>query len=366
MDAKRRARLDNQLQIMEAKYALLNEKIMNSTHLKADEIASLSIECAALDEVVALYRQIKTHNSEILLSQEFIADANCDEESKKEMMQNCNMHKEAIEKLYPKVEIALLPKEQEENCDVIMEMRAGAGGDEASLFTADLLRMYSKYAEKQGWKLEILSTDSTGIDGYKEVILSISGTKVFSKLRFESGVHRVQRVPDTESSGRIHTSTVTVAVLPAPEDIEVEISEKDIRVDVYRSSGPGGQSVNTTDSAVRITHIPTGIVVCQQDEKSQRQNKEKAMRVLRARIYEADRLAQQEERDSMRKSQVGQGNRNEKIRTYNYPQQRITDHRINYTTHDLHGVLLEGKIQTLIDHLMIDYQGKRLADLSLD
>ena len=241
-------------------------------------------------------------------------------------------------------------------------MRAGTGGEEAALFAADLFRMYQRYAEVRGWRFEVMNVNETGIGGYKEAIASVSGRDVFARLKFESGVHRVQRVPTTESGGRIHTSAATVAVLPEPEDVEIRIEEKDLRVDRYRSSGPGGQSVNTTDSAVRLTHLPTGIVVICQDEKSQHKNKAKAMKVLKARLYEEERARKDAELSATRRSQVGTGDRSERIRTYNFPQGRVTDHRINLTLHKLERIM-DGELDEVIDALAAEDQASRLAEL---
>jgi peptide chain release factor 1 len=259
------------------------------------------------------------------------------------------------------IKVLLLPKDPNDEKNVLLEIRAGTGGDEAGLFAADLFRMYSRFAEAQGWKLEVMSESPGAIGGYKEVIASIEGTRVYSRLKYESGVHRVQRVPATEASGRIHTSTATVAVLPEAEDVDVQIDAKDLRVDTFCSSGPGGQSVNTTYSAVRVTHIPTGIVVSQQDEKSQIKNRAKAMKVLRARLYEMEMRKQQEAIAKDRRSQVGTGERSEKIRTYNFPQSRITDHRINFTTHQLTGVL-NGDLGELIDRVVSHFTAEKLRE----
>jgi peptide chain release factor 1 len=263
--------------------------------------------------------------------------------------------------LLQELKILLIPKDPNDEKNVILEIRAGTGGDEAALFAGDLFRMYSRYAERQGWRIEVMSTSESGTGGVKEVIASIEGRGVYSRLKYESGVHRVQRVPATEASGRIHTSTATVAVLPEAEEVDIQINEKDLRIDTFCSSGPGGQSVNTTYSAVRLTHLPTGLVVSQQDEKSQIKNRAKAMKVLRARLYEMEMRKQQEAMAKERRGQVGTGERSEKIRTYNFPQSRITDHRINFTTHRLHDVL-EGDPGELIDQLTTFYNAEKLKE----
>jgi peptide chain release factor 1 len=258
--------------------------------------------------------------------------------------------------------LSLLPRDAADERAAMLEIRAGTGGDEAALFGGDLFRMYQRYAEAQGWKVELISASASDSGGFKEAIASVEGKGVFAKLKFESGVHRVQRVPATESGGRIHTSAATVAVLPEAEEVDVQIDDKDLRIDIYRSSGPGGQSVNTTDSAVRIVHIPTGLVVIQQDEKSQHKNKAKAMKVLRTRLYEAERERLHQERAGARKSMVGSGDRSERIRTYNFPQGRVTDHRINLTLHRLPEIL-EGDMDELIGALIAEDEAERLASL---
>lgn len=259
---------------------------------------------------------------------------------------------ERQEKLTEELKFLLIPKDPLDRKNIIMEIRAGTGGDEAALFAADLYRMYTRYSEQQSWKIEIMSSNETGIGGFKEIIYSISGKNVYENLRYESGGHRVQRVPETESGGRIHTSAVTVAVLPEAEETDIDIKQEDLKIDVYRSSGPGGQSVNTTDSAVRITHKPTGLVVTCQDEKSQHKNKAKALRVLRARLYEIEEQKRQAERAEARRTQIGSGDRSQRIRTYNFPQNRVTDHRINLTLYKLDAIL-EGELKELIDSLKV-------------
>jgi peptide chain release factor 1 len=258
----------------------------------------------------------------------------------------------------------LLPRDAADEKNAILEIRAGTGGEEAALFAADLFRMYQRFAAEKGWKFEVMELSDTGIGGYKEAIATVTGRGVFARLKFESGVHRVQRVPATEASGRIHTSAATVAVLPEAEDVDVKVDEKDLRIDVFRASGPGGQSVNTTDSAVRITHIPTGIVVSQQDEKSQHKNRAKAMKILRARLYDAERLRLDAERAATRKGQVGSGDRSERIRTYNFPQSRVTDHRINLTLYKLAEVMEGRGLDEIIDALIADDEASRLAELA--
>jgi len=271
--------------------------------------------------------------------------------------------KDKVPQLERDVQIMLLPKDEADEKNAILEVRAGTGGEEAALFAAELFRMYERYAALRGWRFETMEINETGLGGFKEAVATITGRGVFARLKFESGVHRVQRVPATEAGGRIHTSAATVAVLPEAEEVDVHIEEKDLRIDVFRSSGPGGQSVNTTDSAVRITHLPTGIVVSQQDEKSQHKNKAKALKILRARIYDREREALDAERAASRKSQVGSGDRSERIRTYNFPQGRVTDHRINLTLYKIEKVMEGEALDEVVEALIASDQAARLAEL---
>lgn len=316
---------------------------------------------AELEEIVTVYREYKKTMQEIddtkqLLKEE--QDAELKEMAEMELAE-LGENKEELEQ---KLKILLLPKDPNDEKNVIVEIRAGTGGEEAALFAADLFRMYSRYAEERGWKIDIMSTHYTDMDGIKEIIFMVEGKGAYSALKFESGVHRVQRVPVTESGGRIHTSAATVAVMPEAEEVDVEINPNDIRIDLFCSSGPGGQSVNTTQSAVRITHLPTGIVVSMQDEKSQHKNREKAMKVLRARLLEKAQQEQQEEIAGARRSMVGSGDRSERIRTYNFPQNRVTDHRIGLTLHKL-DVVLQGQLQEIIDALITADQAQKLQEL---
>ena len=284
-----------------------------------------------------------------------------------EMAEMSAMELEELEARAPGLEhelqLLLLPKDKADDSSVILEVRAGTGGDEAALFAGDLFRMYQRYALLQGWRVEILSQSEADVGGYKEIQANIAGDGVFARMKFESGVHRVQRVPSTETQGRIHTSAATVAVLPEPEEVDIEVNEADLRVDVFRASGPGGQSVNTTDSAVRITHLPTGIVVSQQDEKSQHKNRAKAMKVLRARLYEAERARADAERAEARRGMVGSGDRSERIRTYNYPQSRVTDHRINLTLYKLDEIVAGDGVDEVVDALITQDRADRLLDM---
>jgi peptide chain release factor 1 len=336
---------------------------MARSDLAADQFVKLSKDYAELEPVANAAHEVRRLRQERdALS--FMVEQEPDAELKAMAADELTSLRQQLEAADRKLALALLPKDAADERSAILEIRAGTGGDEAALFGGDLLRMYQRYADTQGWRTELISASPAELGGYKEVVVSITGAGVFAKLKFESGVHRVQRVPVTESGGRIHTSAATVAVLPEAEEVDVAIDEaKDLRIDVYRSSGPGGQSVNTTDSAVRITHLPTGLVVIQQDEKSQHKNKAKALKVLRARLYEIERERLANERAGARKSMVGSGDRSERIRTYNFPQGRVTDHRINLTLHRLPEIL-EGQMDELIGALIAEDEAGRLAQLS--
>tara|TARA_Y100001001_G_C7954393_1_gene290174 strand:+ start:27 stop:1106 length:1080 start_codon:yes stop_codon:yes gene_type:complete len=337
-----------------------SDEVINSPK----DYAIISKEISEILPTVDLIKKFKKVTKEIKDSNAIIEDPKNDNEMKEmakaELENLVNIEKE----LEKEIQIVLLPKDKDDSKNAVLEIRAGTGGDEAGLFAADLFRMYQRYCDFKSWKFEILSVSESLTGSYKEAMALVSGDNVFSKLKFESGVHRVQRVPDTEASGRIHTSAATVAVLPEVEDVEVNIDEKDLRVDVFRASGPGGQSVNTTDSAVRITHIPTNIVVQQQDEKSQHKNKAKALKILRARIYDYEQNKLKKSQSEARKNQVGTGDRSERIRTYNFPQGRVTDHRINLTLHKLEQVLSGESLDEIIDKLLTEDKAIKLANLN--
>ncbi|MFL2833845.1 MAG: peptide chain release factor 1 [Alphaproteobacteria bacterium] len=336
------------------------EKLL-SGELASEDYVTFSKEYSEIEPLKKAINDWKSYSSEVEGLNEIINEGSSDAEMQELAKTELIDLKDLIEKVEESIQLMLLPKDEADSSDVILEIRAGTGGDEAAIFAGDLFRMYQRFSDINKWKTQIMSLSDGDVGGYKEIILSISGENVFSKLKFESGVHRVQRVPATESSGRIHTSAATVAVLPEPEDVDIDIQEKDIRVDVFRASGPGGQSVNTTDSAVRITHLPSGLVVSQQDEKSQHKNKAKAMKILRARLYEVERDKQQQERAADRRFQVGSGDRSERIRTYNYPQGRVTDHRINLTLHKLETILEGQDLEGLIDSLITEEKARQLA-----
>ena len=343
------------LEEVERRYDTLSH-LLGQTELiaKQDEFQKAAKEYADLGKVVDLYRRLKKLEEEIKGSQHLL-DNEEDEEMKRLAKEELGRLTQEKEKVEGELKMALLPKDPNDQKNILLEIRAGTGGEEAGLFAGDLFRMYSKFAEKQGWRMEILSRHYTGVGGFKEIIALIEGKGVYSRLKFESGVHRVQRVPVTESQGRIHTSTVTVAILAEAEEIDVQIDPNDLRIDIFRSSGPGGQSVNTTDSAVRITHLPTGMVVSCQDEKSQHKNKAKALKILRARLMDKAQQEKQMEISEKRRNQVGTGERSERIRTYNFPQGRVTDHRIGLTLYRLESVL-EGDLDEIVGALTAHYQ----------
>ncbi|HEX8383535.1 MAG TPA: peptide chain release factor 1 [Sphingomonas sp.] len=334
--------------------------LMATGELPSDRFVAVSKEYAELEPVAEAAGLVRRLRAEAESLQFMAGDG--DEELRAMAADELHENRGLLEAAERRLALALLPRDAADERAAMLEIRAGTGGDEAALFGGDLFRMYQRYAERQGWRVELISSSSSDAGGFKEVVASVTGQGVFARLKFESGVHRVQRVPATEAGGRIHTSAATVAVLPEAEDVDVRIDDKDLRIDVYRSSGPGGQSVNTTDSAVRITHLPTGLVVIQQDEKSQHKNKAKALRVLRTRLYEAERERLHQERAGARKSMVGSGDRSERIRTYNFPQGRVTDHRINLTLHRLPEIL-EGEMDELVGALIAEDEAERLAAL---
>ncbi len=338
------------------KYNELSEELLKPEVLSdIDLLTKLSKEQKALEETVTLYKKYKTVLSDIEASKELLYDEDFKDMAKEEL-DNLEPLKEELEQ---KLEVLLLPKDPNDDKNIIMEIRGAAGGDEANIFAGDLFRMYSKYAEKQGWKIDVVNAEEGTAGGFSQIELIIKGDNVYSKLKYESGAHRVQRIPETESGGRIHTSTSTVIVMPEVVDVSIDVKESDIKVDVYRSGGAGGQSVNTADSAVRMTHIPTGIVVTCQNERSQQQNREKALQILKAKIYEEEKRKQEEELGSERKNKIGTGDRSEKIRTYNYPQNRVTDHRIGFTINKLDRVM-EGELEEIIEALINEDQKRKL------
>jgi peptide chain release factor 1 len=338
------------------------QNALSAPDVAADAFVRLSKDYAEIQPVAEAARELRRLRSELEVLSGMIEDRDAEPELKTMAAEEAEEIRRKLPEAERALAVKLLPRDSADERAAMLEIRAGTGGDEAALFGGDLLRMYQRYAETKGWKFEIISASASEVGGFKEVIASVSGQGVFARLKFESGVHRVQRVPVTESGGRIHTSAATVAVLPEAEEVDVQIEDKDLRIDVYRSSGPGGQSVNTTDSAVRITHLPTGLVVIQQDEKSQHKNKAKALKVLRTRLYEMERERLASERAGARKSMVGSGDRSERIRTYNFPQGRVTDHRINLTLHRLPEIL-EGQLDELIGALIAEDEAERLASL---
>jgi peptide chain release factor 1 len=339
------------------------EAAMSST-ANADEIVRLSKEHGEMKDVVEKARELQSVRMQLMELKE-LADGD-DAEMASLAREELAELKETTPALEHELQLMLLPKDKADDSSVSLEVRAGTGGDEAAIFAGDLFRMYQRYAQLQGWKVEVLSASEAEMGGYKEIQANIAGSGVYAKMKFESGVHRVQRVPETETQGRVHTSAATVAVLPEPEEVDIEIKESDLRIDVFRASGPGGQSVNTTDSAVRITHIPSGVVVSQQDEKSQHKNKAKAMKILRARLYEAERARADAERAAARKGMVGTGDRSERIRTYNFPQSRVTDHRINLTLYNLDEIIRGDGLDEVIEALITQDRADRLAAMQSD
>ena len=351
---------EKQFDNIESKFKEIESNLNNQSNLDTEKLIKLNKEYAELTPIVETIKQYKKEKGEISELSKLIDD---DDNSIKEMAEGeLKEKKKSMIILENDLMRLLIPKDENDKKNSILEIRAGTGGDEASLFAGDLYSMYQRFSDLNNWNFEILSISETGLKGIKEVICNISGYNVFSKLKFESGVHRVQRVPTTESSGRVHTSAATVAVLPEAEEVDINIEDKDLRIDVFRSSGPGGQSVNTTDSAVRITHIPTGIVVSQQDEKSQHKNKAKALKILRSRILDNEIQEKNKQRSIERKNQVGSGDRSERIRTYNFPQGRVSDHRINLTLYNLTEIL-EGNLDELINPLIADEETNKLAEL---
>ena len=351
------------LDFLQEKYEELSLKVSDPDIIANQALWQRHIkEMSEIDPIVNKYKQYKAATDELASTKEILSEAGLDEEMRDMAKAEMNELEEKLEVLAEELQIALLPKDPNDEKNVILEVRAGTGGEEAALFGADLLRMYTRYAERRGWKTELTDINDTGIGGIKEAVMIIKGKGAYSRLKYESGVHRVQRVPETESQGRIHTSAATVAVLPEVDDVEVDLDPNDVRVDVYRSSGHGGQSVNTTDSAVRLTHIPTGLVVTCQDEKSQIKNKDKAFGVLRARLYDMQQQQQQSEMSEARKSQVGSGDRSERIRTYNFPQGRVSDHRIGMTIYRLDS-FLDGDIDEIVDALITGDQAEKMQKL---
>lgn len=350
----------DKLEALEERFAYLSEKISDPEIIAEQEAwRKMCKEHSDLTPIINKYREYKTAKQTISDDKEMLEEGQ-EKELEEMIKEELSENEDKLQSISEELKVLLLPKDPNDEKNVIMEIRGGTGGDEAALFAADLMRMYSMYAEARRWKIDVLSSNPTDIGGYKEVCFSVEGQGAYSRLKFESGVHRVQRVPSTESGGRIHTSAVTVAVLPEVEDVEVDINPNDLRIDVFRAGGPGGQCVNTTDSAVRITHMPTGIVVSCQDEKSQHKNKDKAMKILRSRIYEVLEEQRHKEIADERKSQVGSGDRSERIRTYNFPQGRVTDHRINLTLYKLEQ-FLNGSMDEVIDALITEEQSRKLS-----
>lgn len=353
----------DRLQAVEDRYERLNE-LLSDPDVVSDnkKLAQYSKEQSDIQETVEVYREYKSIKEQIADAKEML-DEKLDSDMKEMVKEELKELEAQVPDLEERLKVLLIPKDPNDSKNVIMEIRGAAGGDEAALFANSLFRMYSKYAETQGWKIEVMNANPTELGGYKEIVFMINGQGAYSKFKYESGAHRVQRVPETESQGRVHTSTSTVVVMPEAEEVELDLQDKDIRVDIYHASGAGGQHVNKTASAVRMTHIPTGVVVAMQDERSQLKNREKAMKILRARVYDKLQQEAQSEYDAERKSAVGTGDRSERIRTYNYPQNRVTDHRIGLTIQKLDQII-EGKLDEVFDALIMEEQAKKLDQLN--
>ncbi len=355
--------LQHNLERVATRYLEVRDALSSST-VDPETFQRLSREFAELTPVAEAVEQLRRRREEAGDLAQMIADPATDPDMRAMAEDEFLILKEQLPKLEQDIQILLLPKDSADERSAILEVRAGTGGDEAALFAGELFQMYQRYAQLHGWKFETMETSYSDLGGFREAVAEINGRGVFARMKFESGVHRVQRVPKTETQGRIHTSTATVAVLPEAEEVDIDIQDKDLRIDVFRSSGPGGQSVNTTDSAVRITHLPTGLVVSQQDEKSQHKNKAKALKILRARLYEAERSKLHEERAATRKGQVGTGDRSERIRTYNFPQGRVSEHRINLTLYKIDKVMSGEALDEIIEALIRQDQAERLAELT--
>ena len=359
-----RMSFEDNLERVSSRHRELELTLSNSKELSAEEITKLSIEFSELTPIAEKINEVRSLEKELEENKVLASENQHDKELLALVQTEIDELIKSISVLRKELERLLLPKDEIDEKNAILEVRAGTGGDEAALFATELFSMYQKYSSIKGWRFDILEVSENDIGGYREAIASITGRSVFARLKFESGVHRVQRVPTTESGGRIHTSAATVAVLPEAEEVDIQIDDKDLRIDIFRASGPGGQSVNTTDSAVRITHLPTGIVVSQQDEKSQHKNKAKGMKILRARVFDFERTKLEKERAADRREQVGTGDRSERIRTYNFPQGRVTDHRINLTLYKIDKVIAGEALDDIVDGLTATEEAARLAEMA--